>query len=882
MSLEAHIVTHTHWDREWYLPFERFRQRLVALVDELLDDPPREGESFLLDGQAIVLDDYTAVRPERAAALRALLADGRLEAGPWYVLADELIPSGEAIVRNLLAGRRTLRRYGTEAPPVLYCPDSFGHPAALPAIAAGFGLPVIILWRGYGGPHWPGGDTARWIAPNGDQVLLFHLPRDGYEFGSHLPADDAAARERWRRMRGELVARSTTGVMLVPHGADHHARQADHAAAVAALERAGADDGVHRSSLAGFARRLSERAAAHRLPAVRGELRDSSGYAWSLQGTFATRAREKRANALAERALLREAEPWSALAAVNGRSRRALVEQAWRTLLTTHPHDTLCGCSIDPVARAMEVRQDAAIVEANGVRDDAILDLLGHDAAEAREARASWTPVVVLRNPAPRPRSGVAVIEIEQWLADVPVGPGSADGAAADAAPVAARAPRPAVPSLGAVQVLARDERFSRTESPRHYPDNDLVSVATVAAWIREIPAYGIVSHPIGGGRAKRPRPSQPVTVENTALQNATLSVSVDDAGRVSVVHRATGRRLNDAIGFVDETDLGDLYTPSPRPRACAIEFRGVRLAHRGPLRGQLDVRYRVRSGERGAGAGAADVELRVGLILDADAAFVRVRVAGINKRENHRLRLVVRSDVPGAATWADAAFGPTRRTPPSPAPVEWRAEQPLATAPLHRYVSRFTEQRGCTLFSDGLTEYESRDDGAWLVTLVRAVGDLSKSDLPERPGHAGWPAPTPDAQCLGAFAGDFALLLHGPRTAAVLDEIERAADDVLCPIAGATLRSALGVPPAVAGPELVGAGLAFSAIKESDDGDWLVLRCVNVRDDDVAGAWRLPFEPAAARLALLDETIISELDIENVNIPFVAPPRGIVTILVR
>src|SRR5581483_4169659 len=149
--LDVHVVSHTHWDREWYHPFERFRQRLVALVDDLVDNPPRIGESFLLDGQAIILEDYLAVRPERAAALRTLVRDGRLEAGPWYVLADELIPSGEAIVRNLLAGRRVLARFGTASPPVLYCPDSFGHPAALPSIAAGFGLPLIVLWRGYGG-----------------------------------------------------------------------------------------------------------------------------------------------------------------------------------------------------------------------------------------------------------------------------------------------------------------------------------------------------------------------------------------------------------------------------------------------------------------------------------------------------------------------------------------------------------------------------------------------------------------------------------------------------------------------------------------------------------------------------------------------------------
>src|SRR4051812_31171198 len=163
MPLDAHIVAHTHWDREWYHPAERFRQRLIVLIDELIDDPPSADESFLLDGQTVVLDDYLDVRPDRRDELRSLLRSGRLEAGPWFVLADELIPSGEALVRNLLAGRRALARFGTPAPPVLYCPDSFGHPAVLPSIAAGFGLSLIVLWRGYGGgdARWPDGDTVR-------------------------------------------------------------------------------------------------------------------------------------------------------------------------------------------------------------------------------------------------------------------------------------------------------------------------------------------------------------------------------------------------------------------------------------------------------------------------------------------------------------------------------------------------------------------------------------------------------------------------------------------------------------------------------------------------------------------------------------------------
>ncbi|HKW10763.1 MAG TPA: hypothetical protein VJO33_10305, partial [Gemmatimonadaceae bacterium] len=210
--LSAHVVAHTHWDREWYHPFVRFRQRLVALVDELLEDPPAPDESFLLDGQAIVLEDYLDVRPERAAEIATLLQRGTLEAGPWYVLADELIPSGEALVRNLLLGRRVLRQLRAQSPPVLYCPDSFGHPAALPEIAAGFALPLILLWRGFGGRRWPKADTLLWQAPNGERTVTYHLPPNGYEYGSALPEGEDAARKRWALMRDELASRSSTGV----------------------------------------------------------------------------------------------------------------------------------------------------------------------------------------------------------------------------------------------------------------------------------------------------------------------------------------------------------------------------------------------------------------------------------------------------------------------------------------------------------------------------------------------------------------------------------------------------------------------------------------------------------------------------------------------
>src|SRR4029078_8178959 len=112
--MNVHIVTHTHWDREWYLTYEQFRLRLVGLVDRLLDlmESQPEVEFFHLDGQTIVLEDYLELRPHQEQRLKKLSADGRILIGPWYDMPDEFLVSGESIVSNLAIGTRMAGRFG--------------------------------------------------------------------------------------------------------------------------------------------------------------------------------------------------------------------------------------------------------------------------------------------------------------------------------------------------------------------------------------------------------------------------------------------------------------------------------------------------------------------------------------------------------------------------------------------------------------------------------------------------------------------------------------------------------------------------------------------------------------------------------------------------
>jgi mannosylglycerate hydrolase len=869
--LTIHVVSHTHWDREWYHTAERFRQRLVALVDELLDTPPDKAAPFLLDGQAVVLEDYLAVRPERASELSSALREGRLDAGPWYVLADELIPGSEGLIRNLLAGTRVLGRLRATSPAVLYCPDSFGHPASLPALARGFGKDLVILWRGLGSGQTGGADTIWWTAPNGERVLVYHLTSSGYELGANLPgtADEASA--RWQRTVQEYGERPVTGHALLLNGADHHARQDGLEEAVRHLAAAAGDSRVRATGIGGFSEALSEAARALDLGGIAGELRNSHGYTWTLQGTLGTRAHLKRGYASAERTLVRDVEPWAALAAMqSGRSLRHLVNAAWQPVLLCQPHDTLCGCSIDAVAHAVRHRLSVAGQEAVGLREIATHTLLGHDPVAARNAPGRWQPMLTIRNAAPRRRSGVAMVRLTLKLADVPVGPGSTHVDVGRAR--ASLRQTVQWPVDEPVQVLHLSTATERVESPRDYPDNDAVAHFDAAVWMDDVPGYGIAALPFGERAAASP--VNLVETRGRSVTNGRLTLRWDAAGRLSVQDHGTGRTVGSLVAWESRRDLGDLYTPALRQRKLVPRFQGTRVLHRGPLRAVIEQQWRLVKRQE-------HVDVRVQLTLDANAPFLRFKVIGDNAARDHRLRFLVRTDVADGVVVADAALGPVERTVPTVSAKDAAREQVATTAPLHRYVSRFDGERGATLYSDGLAEYEAMRNG-FAVTLVRAVGELSKSNLPERPGHAGWPAPTPEAQSLGPFEAEFALLLHGARDAATIDAIERTSDDVLLPLVGETLRSAMRAVPPVHGVVLEGRGLAFGCVKESEDGAWTVLRCVNLLDEATEGSWQLGGMIREARLARLDETPEDPMEAVGDRVRFRARPRDVVTILVR
>ena len=862
----VHLVPHTHWDREWYQPFQVFRMRLVELVDQLLatmDADPRL--RFTLDGQVATVDDYLEVRPEAREQIEALVRDGRLAIGPWQILMDEFLVSGETIVRNLELGWHAAERLGNVMP-IGYLPDMFGHIAQMPQILRRAGIADAVVWRGV--PAAIDRNAFLWSAPDGSTVRAEYLP-EGYGNASGLLAVPDLLPQAVTRFVAESRPFFGDESVLAMYGSDHTVPSPRLTGLIADANTALTDVEVRIETLPDYILGLRERASED-LPAWTGELR-SGARANMLMGVTSARIDIKQAAGHAERTLERYAEPLMALH--GGPWPERLLDLAWRRVIDNSAHDSICGCSDDVVVRQVLVRYAEAAQLAEGVTDQALR------AVGARVPRGAWAAV----NPSPTDRvasieldiaapSGWAGIELEL-----------ADGTRVPTQPIAAeRRLMPPFPLAGCdipdmlrrrmhgrelfghsldgfrveqddgppSLVLVLDDPAAPDEldvgalvdaiiaASGQAPDAMWRVVSLVGHRQRVVaqvplPPLGWASfravEGIGLGNALDATPS--VAVSDRTLDNGLVSVVAADDGTFTL--QGGGTTLAGVGRIVDGGDYGDSYNYAPpyldrlvdRPDAVAM-----RVVEAGPIRGRLEIvrRYGWPSGVLASGTSRTDADLptEVTTVLELlqGEPFVRVRVSFENRSRDHRVRWHI--PLPGS-TDTSAAEGQFAVVERGLVPESGHGEVPLPTYPARGFV----HAAGVTALLDHITEYELVDGRELALTLLRSTGLISRNDNPYREDPAGGEFPIPDAQMLGDWSIGFAIAPHAGSWRA-LDAVawaDRYAHPAMTQSGGADRSTALG---SSAGLRLDGEGVVLSAVRRR--GDWLEVRLVAERPDRV------------------------------------------------
>ncbi|MFW9907666.1 MAG: alpha-mannosidase [Candidatus Thorarchaeota archaeon] len=399
-NFNAVIISETHWDRAWYQTFEEFRLRLVKLVDSLLDilNNNPDFAHYTFDGQTVVLEDYLNVKPQMREMLQKLVKEGRIDVGPWYVLPDVYLVSGESLIRNLLLGRQVANEFG-RCMDVGYIPDPFGHISQLPQILSQFGYDSIIFARGTGEESETLGSEFIWEASDGSEVLAHWLPLS-YGNAANLPEDVQDAVYVIEDVLERLKPWSRIGTYLLMNGSDHLEPQ-KHLPDIIRRFNESHDDKLVIGTLPMFVKRIREEKS--QLSRFSGEFRRSK-YHNLLSGVYSARVYIKQANEYSQRLLERITEPWCVSAWLLGKKYPLHeIRQAWKYLLLNHPHDDICGCSIDDVHEDNMQRYRWVDEISGGLLEESYQTLIGQLQSEK--------PGIAILNPSPKDRSGIVIFE---------------------------------------------------------------------------------------------------------------------------------------------------------------------------------------------------------------------------------------------------------------------------------------------------------------------------------------------------------------------------------------------------------------------------------------------------------------------------------------
>ncbi len=921
-SYEMHIVSHTHWDREWRLPFQSFRMKLVDCLDYLLElmkaDP--EYKYFTLDGQASLIEDYLEIRPEKREEIRKLVKAGRLLLGPWYTLVDESLLHGESIVRNLLLGHRIARELGGVMK-VGYAISSFGHIGQLPQIFSEFGIETAIFSRGIN--QWQVKSEFMWEAPDGSEVLAFHLPDDytksnwfyvvyrpaiigmpadcwSYEWGTlglpfhacdgeslnhfyrlldlRLRYNPDEVEERVEQLKRETAANATTNQLLFMDGVDHLKPNPLLGQIIADMRwRIKGGDHLIHSTLPRYMAKVKR--SAKRLQHVRGEMRNTTREGVHnplLASVLSARMDLKLKNQRVQTLLLKWAEPMASVGWLLGRPYpQRYLEIAWRYLTQNHAHDSICGCCIDTVHDHMNYRFSQTEIIAEEIVQRTFWDLVPQiDNSRLAEDEMALT----VFNSLTFARAETLTVGIdfpEEW-----------------------KARKVRITDLSGrelpTQLVSIEKLCPEMLNPLNAQLSPHVHRLMVDFHAADIPSLGFTTFIAKPLQREYKRHLGSLVTGVNQMENDFLRVAIAADGTLSVTDKATGRTYENLHIFEDGGEVGDAWKHIPPMSDEIITSCGcpvkIALIEDGPVLARFRIDYTLTLPECAIPPKPKMIveeaepfrsqrsrmpkpyHISTTVMLGKHARVVNFTTRIDNTVKDHRLRVLFPSGIAQArVSAAEGQFDVVERPICLPDTSAWK-EQAYSTHPQLGFVDVSDGKVGLAILNEGLPEYAVLDDAQRTIalTLLRCVGRSIGEDYEQKGG-----------QCLGVHEFRYALYPHAGRwdTAGVFEQ--SLAHNTRIKVTQSRRHKRGRLPQRQSFLEITPSTLVLSALKQSESGRSLILRLYNPTTRKISGTLRFPFKPLKkVRITNLLEQPTQPVALRNRHrVALNVPPKRIMTL---
>ncbi|MCH4169982.1 MAG: alpha-mannosidase [Lactobacillus sp.] len=734
-----HAIAHTHWDFEWYFTRQEAQVQFAFHMDEVFSAlASHQLDYYLLDGQLSIVDDYLSNFPEKASEFQKYVQAKRLFIGPWYTQVDEMVTSGEAMVRNLRLGTQLGADLGG-AMAVGYLPDSFGQSQDMPKIYNGFDIYDAVFWRGT--PLEKNARYFYWTSDDDHKVLVANI-KNGYYAGV-----DLVENADFKTLMARIGTDTTANDLALPIGGDQRAVDFNLKTRIQLANNASDGDyQVKESTYPQFFQALAQQPD---LPTYQGEFIDPS-VSKIHRGIYSSRYDLKQAYDELERLMIHQVEPLLAMAMDQGvASKQGLIDTIWQTIARGQAHDSSGGCNSDETNRDIANRAQVALELGRSLRDYLLRKL-------SISLGTEGTGDVLFWNPWPTAQHFTRRLEVSTPTPNFRL-----------------------VRTTGAdlpFTVLAQEKRdASVLKRDPSQQDHQYYYVTTISCR-PQVPAmdwqgYRLETTTTAGA--------------TTALKDATVIENefyqlTFEKGQVNLFQKATGTWHHNFLTFEDGSDAGDTYDYAPdfKDWVLALDLSGAKqvafkagdLTSTATLAGTWNLPQDLAA--RQDEIAATKVPYKLVLRLNQGSKVIDFRFTIDNTVLDHRLRLVLNTDVQVDETFADTPFGTIARPVTEAHLQDWQQigyhEEPTSMRPMIHFANVHTQANSWSFITLGTKDFQVIGDHRQLaITLFRSVGYLGRPNLTRRPGDASGLVnklvATPDSQLLQTltFAGGLVVDPH-------------------------------------------------------------------------------------------------------------------------
>lgn len=913
----AHIIPHSHWDREWRYPIWKNRMLLIEFMDQLLGilDSKPNYRQFIMDGQSVIIEDYLEIRPENEEKVKKYIREGRITCGPWYTLPDLYPLDGECLVRNLLKGFKVSKAYGA-CMDIGYTSFGWGQTAQFPQIFAGFGIDFVITAKRVDEKRAPESEFW-WEAPDGTKVLTTRLgaggralffvntvvqsryntcvddqyhfewkksgviyhkanAEDSYEDYFKVDEEDSFYPERIKpAIEGCWAGTEATTVKsqrLMLAGCDFSGPIPGLEEIIIEANKVSDNIEFKHSTLQEYIGSFKSRVDEDKLRTIKGELRDGPSSACS-GNALSTRIYIKQLNKKVQNLLIHKAETAASLLAMLGNEYPlAFLDKAWDYMLKAHPHDSINGVTQDKTVEDNLYRLNQAMEIAGVTYEKALSQMIRHaDLSDFSEDDLLLFAV----NTLPFPVKDMVKVSV-----DIPREMNSWDF----------KVINDKGDEVGVQWITKKEDVVPVSDlNARPWPfhiDRHIVYLET-----GEIPASGFRVFKIvptnkfarsfvSGPTYQRITDGQEISKTHNTLENEHLLVEVNMNGTIKLTDKST-KKVYDGLHFFEDTgEVGDYWINLPPYENKTFYSHGcnakIWCQDNGKLSATLGIEIKMEIpayGHRpnsffGADSKRSDEQvvmmISTYVTLKKDSKRLDLKVKINNTAEDHRVRVMYPTDIRTQYACAAGHFTVDKRPimPKDDYSEEYYVD--MQTLPQQSFVDISNGKEGIAFINNCLTEYEFKNDGrsTLALTLFRSVRNIICTEmraLGKFPDQKG-------GQCLGIREFEYSLYPHAGdwETAKVFKEAK--AFNVPLTVMQTAFHKLGSIPSGTSLFSIESEDLVISALKKAEDRDSYILRLFNPTDKSIQSKINFYAKVSKAYLANLNEERLSELEVENTN----------------